>query len=157
MLGAQQNPLFPELPVPRSSLEYVQWLEQKGCFIREIMLNCPGSLKGKRDEIQIISRILVKLADELEYLRPENESDLGYDINMRQWWTYWNALIAEMKTVNGRVSAETTCCGVYVLTTWPYPEFLKTLALTLCKLDATDTASDLLGRKEPKSLLEHSH
>lgn len=81
-------------------------------------------------EIQSTSRILMKLADELVYLRPDNKSHLSYDINMRHWRMYWNELIAEMKTVHPNTSSS----GVYVLTTWPYSEFLKTLALRLCDM-----------------------
>lgn len=115
-----------EVPGPSSIHEIISWLEEKPCFIEQVLLN-------KRTisalEIQSTSKILLKLADELVVLRPDNISNRSYDIHMRQWRVYWNDLLSELKTVATR----TTCSGAFVLTDWPYPEFLTTLALTLCE------------------------
>lgn len=118
--------------VPKSSRGYVEWLEKKGSFIGELLMpqQAPTFLEEKKQEIQNTSAIIMKLADELAYLGPGNASHLGYDISMRRWRIYWNELIAEMKTVDERFPGINSSV-VYVNTTWPYTEFLKSLAQRL--------------------------
>jgi hypothetical protein len=93
------------------------------------MTNQPASLRHTTwHQIQGACSILVKLGEDLEYLRTGDESHLGYDIKMASWGVYWNELIAEMKTVEASCSSAIRYSGVYVLTTWPYTDFLRLLA-----------------------------
>lgn len=110
--------------MPRNGGEYVEWLERSRGLIEELLTISTAVREGS----ETIARILTALAEELTYLRPVNRSHLRYDINMRFWQVYWTELIAEMKTVD----ADTSSLGVYVLTDWPFSEFLKTLASRVC-------------------------
>lgn len=134
------------VPVTRSSGEYAEWLESSGGLVDELLTNPSASC----EEMETSARILTALAEELTYLRPGNRSRLGYDINMREWRVYWNELIAEMKTVDPDISS----LGVYVLTTWPYPEFLRTLALRLCNRQVPYLTTGNLHRKSQEKIME---
>ncbi|KAG0580970.1 hypothetical protein KC19_4G214300 [Ceratodon purpureus] len=132
--GPQLNLLFQdgqkELPINLSSNEYVEWLEINSSFIGKIITLSQPALPDHtaRNKIQSAFRILMKLAEDLKYLQPGDASHLGYDIKMASWRVYWNELIAEMKTVEASCSLEIRYSGIYVLTTWPYREFLLMLA-----------------------------
>ncbi|KAG0631070.1 hypothetical protein M758_1G225100 [Ceratodon purpureus] len=115
-----------EVPAIKSSEDYLMWLETAGLSTMETMHEM--SLRNAGDLIRA-SRTLLKLADDLEYLRPHNDSHLGHRIiNIALWRIYWHALVAEMKTVEESCSPEIRNAGVFVLTTWPYKEFLRLLA-----------------------------
>ena len=114
------------VPANKSSQEYLQWMETADFSTMETMHD--RSLRNAGNLIQA-SGTLLKLADELEYLRPYNDSHLGrHVINTDLWRIYWHALIAEMKTVEERCPLGIRNSGVFVLTTWPYKEFLRLLA-----------------------------
>jgi hypothetical protein len=115
-----------EAPATNSSEEYLQWLETEGLYVVEAMHD--RSLRNVTHLVQA-SGTLLKLADELDFLRPHNDSHLAHHvINVDLWRVYWRALIAEMRTVEEQCSPELRNSGVFVLTTSPYNEFLRLMA-----------------------------
>lgn len=125
-LQRQQRRDFLEAPANTSSGEYLQWLETAELSIVEAMRQ--RSLRNATSLVQA-SGVMLKLAHDLDLLRPHNDSPLPHHvIKLELWRVYWHALIAEMRTVEVLCSADIRNSGVFVLTTWPYKEFLRLLA-----------------------------
>jgi hypothetical protein len=74
------------------------------------------------------SRILRKLAVEIEVLPPGNDVDPGDWREKSRWETYLGALVSELMVVEERCSPEVRDSGVLVLTTFPYPALLELVA-----------------------------
>lgn len=125
----QQDEERLEAPASKSSVEYLQWLETEGLTTLESTHEWHLRRLNAGNLIQT-SGILLNLADNLDCLQPQNDSHLKHPkmMNIALWRVYWHALIAEMRTVVERCSPEVCNSGVFVLTTWPYKEFLRLMA-----------------------------
>jgi hypothetical protein len=120
-VGDEGNPLLKDevvdLSKKLSNAEWIEYLMKKG----------PTILTAPQNRVQT-SRILRKLAVEIEVLPPGNDVDPGDWREKSRWETYLGALVSELMVVEERCSPEVRDSGVLVLTTFPYPALLELVA-----------------------------
>lgn len=113
------------LPPEISADHYLEFLDKEGPSLLDHSGNTEHMLSKK-------SKILFKLAQEIQVLTPPNPSILGRDFHISHWRRYKNHILDtlknEMRLVCSRCSSDVSSSGVYVLSLTPFPLILELIA-----------------------------
>ena len=120
-----------DLPEKSSHAEVIEYVMKRGPTILAAILknSAQGAAHGALAGRERTRRILRKLANEIEVLLPGNDADdLGDWRDRSQWQRQLSALASELAMVEGGCSSAVRDAGLFVLTTFQYPELLRLMA-----------------------------